>query len=198
MNERFFYPLTRPPVQPRAILCVDRDGALIEERHYLADPAGVAFTAGAVEALRQARAARVFVALVSNQAGLAKGKFGPDALEAVHQAVAAGSQGALDCAIYCPYHASGSVAEFAQDSDWRKPEIGMYRCLQAYYSLPDVPRFMIGDKQSDLDFGVGIGGTSYLVRTGYGHKTEATQPAERVFDTLADAVAHIVARLEDA
>ena len=45
------------PVPPRAVF-LDRDGTIIEDRHYLADPAGVALLPGAGEALDQGDAGR--------------------------------------------------------------------------------------------------------------------------------------------
>ncbi len=177
----------------RFVLCVDRDGALIEEKHYLSDPAQVKFTPDAVPALRRAKAAGAFIAIISNQAGLAKGKFGMADLEAVTRTVLEACGDAIDCAINSPFHPEGTVAEFAISCDSRKPGIGMYRYLQKRYALPDVPRFMIGDKLSDLDFGSGIGGTSYLVATGYGHRDGAARGKGPEFATLADAVDEIIA-----
>ena len=67
-------------VKPRAsrteydvALFIDRDGVVIEERHYLRNPDEVIFVPGSLEALRTVLSLNFFVAVISNQAGLAKG-----------------------------------------------------------------------------------------------------------------------------
>jgi D-glycero-D-manno-heptose 1,7-bisphosphate phosphatase len=60
---------------PRRAVFLDRDGTLILERDYLADPAGVAFVPGAVEALRRLRDAGFVLVVVTNQSGIARGLY---------------------------------------------------------------------------------------------------------------------------
>jgi len=57
------------------IVFLDRDGTLIEEVGYLRDPSAVRILPGAAEALRLLSREGFLLAVVSNQAGLAKGKF---------------------------------------------------------------------------------------------------------------------------
>ena len=65
----------------RAVL-LDRDGTLIEDRHYLADPAGVVLLPGVGPALaRLARDGRRLF-MVSNQSGVGRGYFDEEAVRA--------------------------------------------------------------------------------------------------------------------
>jgi D-glycero-D-manno-heptose 1,7-bisphosphate phosphatase len=66
----------------RAVL-FDRDGVLMEEVHYCADPARVKAYAGAGEALRRIRAAGFRTFIVTNQSGIGRGLI----TEAQYQAV---------------------------------------------------------------------------------------------------------------
>lgn len=59
---------------PRAVF-LDRDGTLIENRHYLASPEGVALLPGVREALGRTRAAGATLFLFTNQSGIGRGYF---------------------------------------------------------------------------------------------------------------------------
>ena len=74
--------LSRKPVQA---VFLDRDGTLIENRHYLKSPEGVALLPGAREALRIARAAGTKLFLFTNQSGVGRGYFTLADVEAVNR-----------------------------------------------------------------------------------------------------------------
>lgn len=54
-------------------LFLDRDGTLIYDKHYLADPAGVELIPGVTAALRRARSLGYQLFLFTNQSGVARG-----------------------------------------------------------------------------------------------------------------------------
>jgi D-glycero-D-manno-heptose 1,7-bisphosphate phosphatase len=54
-------------------LFLDRDGTLIVDKVYLADPAGVELIAGSSEALRRARSLGFKLFLFTNQSGIGRG-----------------------------------------------------------------------------------------------------------------------------
>ena len=62
---------SRPATRPFILL--DRDGTLIEERHYLSDPGGVALLPGVVDGLRALRAEGFALVVATNQAGVGRG-----------------------------------------------------------------------------------------------------------------------------
>jgi HAD superfamily hydrolase (TIGR01662 family) len=62
---------------------VDRDGTLIVERSYLADPAGVVLVPGAAHALTELQSAGFALVLVTNQSGIALGLYTLDDYHAV-------------------------------------------------------------------------------------------------------------------
>lgn len=69
---------------PQAIF-LDRDGTLIENRHFLRSPEGVALLPGVREALARARDAGAKLFLFTNQSGVGRGYFTLADVEAVNQ-----------------------------------------------------------------------------------------------------------------
>ena len=89
----------------RPAVFLDRDGTLIEDVPYLADPAGIRLLPGAAEALVRLRRAGFARVLVTNQSGIGRGFFTEDRLRAVHAELEgrlAARGAALDGIYYCP------------------------------------------------------------------------------------------------
>ena len=63
-------------------LFLDRDGTLILDKHYLADPAGVELIPGVAAALSRARSLGYRVFILTNQSGIGRGLY---TLDAVHR-----------------------------------------------------------------------------------------------------------------
>ncbi len=156
------------------IVFLDRDGTIIEEAGYLSDPAGVREIAGAADALLRLVGGGYRIAVVSNQAGLAKGKFGREEMEAVHRAFVAHfrERGVVfDGVEYCPHHPEGVVPEYRAACDCRKPAVGLAEKILARLSVPaSCTRWMVGDKMTDILMGQRLGAATILVATGYGEQ----------------------------
>ena len=67
---------------------LDRDGTLIHDPGYLADPAGVRLLPGAADAVRRLNEAGWLAVVVTNQSGIARGLLTEDQYHAVARAVA--------------------------------------------------------------------------------------------------------------
>lgn len=162
--------MTQTPV--RGIVFLDRDGTLIEDVGYLSDPARLAPFPGVFDALRSLMDAGFLLAVVTNQAGLAKGKFVMADYEAVTRAfvetfTAAGVY--FDAIEFCPHHPEGSVDPYKGACLCRKPGTAMAERILARLAVPPgTPRYMAGDKGLDVALGKRIGAVSILVGTGYG------------------------------
>ena len=168
----------------RRFVLLDRDGTLIAERHYLADPAGVELLPGAAAGLRRLGDMDLGLAVVTNQSGIGRGYFDAACLERVHQSLQCllEAEGvALDGIYFCP-HVPGAGCRC------RKPAPGLVE--QAARELDFAPQssFVLGDKVCDIELGNRLGATTFLVRTGYGAQVEAEGTAEPSFivdDVLA-------------
>ena len=152
-------------------LFLDRDGTLIHDKHYLADPAGVELLPGVGEALHSCveRGMRLFV--VSNQSGVGRGFFSEDAVQSCNARLAEllVPHGVSFAAVYfCP-HAPEAAC------DCRKPGIGMWLRARAEFDLDPATCGMIGDKPEDMAFGAEAGlALRVLTLTGKGRKTAET------------------------
>ncbi len=154
----------------RAFIVLDRDGTVIEERHYLSDPAGLAILPGVPAALRAFHALGFGLVLLTNQSGLARGLFDVKTLDAIHgrlQDELAESGVFLDGIYHCPH-----LPE--EGCSCRKPALGMIRQAQEELGLDPCASYMIGDKACDIGVGLGAGLRTVLVRSGYGSKEEKT------------------------
>src|SRR6202034_2557448 len=110
--------VTRPGI------LLDRDGTIIVDHGYVGSVDRVDFIDGAPEAIARFNRAGIPVAVVTNQAGVARGYFGLDDVAAVHRYIAArlAEHGAhVDLFLYCPYHPDGVIDGFARTSEDRKP-----------------------------------------------------------------------------
>ena len=140
----------------------DRDGTLMEEVHYCADPAKVRVYPGAGDALRRLRQAGIRTFIVTNQSGIGRGLF----TEAEYRAVEAEfmrqlGDGAIDASYFCP-DAPGVP------STRRKPEPGMVLEAAADFDLDLARSYFIGDKIADIECGRRAGTRTIRVLTGYG------------------------------
>ena len=170
----------------RPAVFIDRDGTLIQERRYLADPEGVELIPGTIQALEEFGRIGLPVVVVTNQSGIAQGLY---SLENYHE-VAKRLHEVLETAgvapagvEYCPHH-----PDFSGPCDCRKPQAGMYERAGQRLGLDLAKSFYVGDKPSDVGVVAEVGGTGVLVRTGYGRDHEDTlDPAVHVVDDLLAA-----------
>ena len=158
----------------RPAVFLDRDGTVIADADYMADPDRVELIPGAAGAIRRLRAAGLAVVVVTNQSGIARGLYG----EADYRAVAArvdailrSAEAPLDATYYCPHH-----PEHGGSCDCRKPATGLYLRASREHELDPTASYYVGDKLSDLLPARALGGVGILVRTGYGAASEATLP----------------------
>jgi D-glycero-D-manno-heptose 1,7-bisphosphate phosphatase len=132
---------------------LDRDGVLIEDTGYPDDPGKIVLLPGVGEALRRLRETGWRLVVVSNQAGVARGKFTLERLENIHDHLerlleAEGVE--LDALYYCPHHPEGTREPFNVPCGHRKPEPGMLRAAAQELGLHLPACWMVGDKESDV------------------------------------------------
>lgn len=178
---------------------LDRDGTLIEERHYLSDPEQVALLPGAAAAIRRLRHQGFRMVLVTNQSGVARGYFDEDVVERVHLRLAEllAARGArLDHVVHCPHH-----PDHGPPCHCRKPAPGMAEAAREALDLDLGASWVIGDKLCDVELARNVGAKPILVRTGHGRE-ELRKHSEglkgvSVAEDLAEAVGIILAGSEE-
>jgi D-glycero-D-manno-heptose 1,7-bisphosphate phosphatase len=175
----------------RPAVFLDRDGTVITEADYLADPAGVELVPGADVAIRKLNRAGLPVVLVTNQSGIARGLYDEADYEAVNarlQEVLKAHGATVDRTYHCPHH-----PDFSGPCDCRKPGTGMHQRAASDLGLDLAASFFVGDKPADVVPARTLSGTGILVRTGYGREWEDRVPLDiRVVDDVLEAVAWIL------
>lgn len=175
---------------------LDRDNTLIANDGDLGDPRLVHVHDDVPAGLRALREAGYRLVVVTNQAGVARGRFTEAEVDAVHQRIAqlvdesAEKKGLIDRFYYCPYHPEGSVREYCRDHPWRKPHPGMILQAARDMGLDLAGSWMIGDQARDISAGQAAGCRTVLIaRNGEGDA--ALKPTATV-RTFADAVQTIL------
>lgn len=162
----------------------DRDGVLNHDKGYVHRPEDVEWTTGAAQAVRLANAAGLWVVVVTNQSGVARGFYGEAEVQALHvwMAEQLAAQGArIDRFYHCPYHEEAVVEAYrAADHPDRKPNPGML--LRAIDELAIDPRrsFLIGDQPSDLTAAERAGVAGHLYAGG-----DLAEVAARAIEALS-------------
>jgi D-glycero-D-manno-heptose 1,7-bisphosphate phosphatase len=146
-----------------ANILLDRDGTIIYDRHYLADPEGVCLLPGAVKGLQTLSQAGCRLFLVTNQSGVGRGFFSIQNFYRVQAALYAQLQAyniTIQDHAVC-FHAPEDACTC------RKPSPGLWSNLQARHQLLAGQTLMIGDKETDIAFArnAGLFG-SILISTG--------------------------------
>ncbi len=159
-----------PGERLRPAVFLDRDGTLIREREYLADPDGVELVPGAADALRRLRAAGFVLVVVTNQSGIGRGYYTEDDYRAVAERIESvlRAEGAsVDGTYYSPYHPDDPAAR-----DRRKPATGMFLEAIRDHGIDPARSYFVGDRMKDVVPARALGGRGILVRTGYGRGEE--------------------------
>ena len=156
----------------RPCLFLDRDGVVVEERHYLHKPDDVALIDGAAEIIGTANRAGIAVVLVTNQSGIARGYFSWADFAATQERILGdlAADGAFVDAVYaCPHHDVGNPPYDNPDHPARKPNPGMLtRAREALY-LDLSSSWIVGDHATDIGaaYNAGLQGAVH-VATGHG------------------------------
>ena len=151
----------RPPGRPGVLL--DRDGTIIVDHGYVGSVDRVEFIEGSPEAIAMLNRASIPVAVLTNQAGVARGYYGIDDVSSVHHYIAEqlARHGAhIDCYLFCPYHPDGVVEAFARTSEDRKPRPGMAKAAAAALSLDLTASWVVGDRPEDLGLAEAVGASA--------------------------------------
>ena len=172
----------------RPAVFLDRDGTLIEEVNFLScleDLRLFPFSADAVKLLKDNG---FLLIVVTNQSGIARGKYAEADMHTIHEQIQTELSGAIDRFYFCPHMPNAACV-------CRKPRLGMIDSALADFEIDMENSWMIGDKKLDVETGKNANLRTALVLTGYGsrHKTTLTVKPDLVSDNLADAAASIVA-----
>ena len=182
-------------MEPRPAVFLDRDGTLIEERHYPTEPDDIVPVRGVGEALARLATAGYLRIILTNQSAVARGLISEEELAALHRDLAdklAVVGGGFDALYYCPHHPEGIAMGYAVACRCRKPDTGLLDLARARHAIDLSRSAFIGDSVRDLFPSVEGVGARILVRTG--HKITDRGPADHVAPTVVEAIDWLLTR----
>jgi histidinol-phosphate phosphatase family protein len=149
------------PKYPGVLL--DRDGTIIVDHGYVGSVDRVEFIHGSADAIARFNQAGIPVAVLTNQAGVARGFYGIDDVTKVHRHIAdqLADYGAhVDLFLFCPYHPAGVVEAFARTSEDRKPRPGMAKAAATALNLDLTASWVVGDRPEDVGLAEAVGASA--------------------------------------
>jgi histidinol-phosphate phosphatase family protein len=157
------------------VLFLDRDGTINIDLgpQYISDPLQARLIPGAGKAIVRAAGHGFKIAVITNQAGVAKGHTPKEALPGIHKRIegliaeeAGVSQFQFDDVRVCTHHPDEKCA-------CRKPGVQLLEESIKELNADPGRSFFVGDKMSDLVCASRGGVRPILVLTGHGFETEA-------------------------
>jgi D,D-heptose 1,7-bisphosphate phosphatase len=148
---------------------LDKDGTLVDDLPYNAEPRRMTLCSGAGAGLRLLARLDYRLFVVTNQAGIAFGRFDESAMEALDdrlQDLLQREQLTLGGFYYCPHHPDGSVAAYACDCHCRKPMPGLLLQAARDHGIDLRSSWMIGDILHDVEAGNRAGCRTVLIDNG--------------------------------
>jgi len=156
-------------IKPSPALFLDRDGVLIEDKHYLKSSSDVKLISGVKDFIDKVYQKGWPIVVITNQSGIARGYFNWDDYERVTDKLMElldPSSSLSLSAIYANGHGPN-----APNNSWRKPNPGMLQAAAKDLHLDLKSSFLIGDRLSDLEAGANAGLRRFAhVFTGHGEK----------------------------
>lgn len=145
----------------RGAIFLDRDGTIIEDPGYLGDPALVRLMPHAAEGLAALVAGGWRLVVVSNQSGIARGKYGPEGWTATMrrmEELLAPAGVRFVAAYMCPHH-----PDVTGPCDCRKPGLKLFRDAAAEHDIALGDSWFIGDRWRDVAPAVELGGRGIMI-----------------------------------
>jgi len=181
--------------EPLRTVFLDRDGVInrkMPEGEYVSSWERFALLPGVQAAIARLNEVGLRVIVVTNQRGVALGKYTVADVEAVHSNLqnALAAEGAhVDGFYFCPHD--------KRACDCRKPLPGLFH--QARKDFPEITAessVIVGDSLSDVEFGKGLGMRTVFVEGDAGSRKpgweKAGELAETCFPDLPKAVDHLL------
>lgn len=152
--------------QPAVFL--DRDDTICRCTNHapgndLGDPALVELLPGALEACQALTKAGFALVAITNQGGVARGRYGTEQVDLTCERVNELLGEPLHAAYYCPYHPKGIVEPWIREHPWRKPQPGMLLAAAEDLGLDLARSWTVGDKPRDCQAGLDAGTRAILV-----------------------------------
>ena len=171
---------------------LDRDGTIVEDPGFLHEPGKVKLLPGTADAIRRLNDGGFLVVTVSNQSGIARGRYSVADYAAVQRRLAElleGHGAHLDGSYFCPHHPT-----LTGPCECRKPGAKLFRDARNALAIDFARSWWVGDRLSDVQPALALGGHGILVASGDGnlHQGQARALGVMVVADLPKAVDEIL------
>lgn len=164
---------------------LDKDGTILADVPYNVDKRRMRFAPGAMAGLARLSKLGLPLIVISNQPGIALGKFSPDAMLDVRQQLGlmfeqAGAK--LSGFYYCPHHPKGLRPAYTMQCECRKPAPGLLYVAAQRHNIDLFSSWFVGDILDDVEAGRRAGCRTLLLDNG--NETEWRRNEWRVPDRM--------------
>ena len=131
---------------------LDRDGTINYDYKYVHKFTNFKFRKNVIKGLKYLYNKKYLIFIVTNQAGIAKGKFKVSDLRILHKKLInyLKKKNIIISKIeYCPYHPKGIIKKYKKRTNYRKPGNMMIKKILKKWNIDIKKSFMLGDKLSD-------------------------------------------------
>lgn len=160
-----------------AVIALDRDGVInVDSPNYIKSAEEWQPIPGSIEAIKVLCDKGYKIYIATNQAGLARGLFGQDDLDAMHDKLIGLVQqagGSIAGIMYCPHHPDDKC-------QCRKPKPGLLEQIERHANESMKGQVFVGDSTKDIEAAQRIGARPVLVLTGNGRKSLSALQAKGV------------------
>ncbi|MBC8550464.1 MAG: HAD family hydrolase [Candidatus Brocadiales bacterium] len=174
---------------------LDRDGTINYEKNYVHKIEDFELIPGTLEALRLLTDCNIKIYIITNQAGIARGHFTEEQFHELTRYMLScfeKNECKIEEVLYCPHHPDGIIPEYSQKCLCRKPGTKLIEEVMAEKKFRAKEIALIGDKDSDIEAGLRLGLTTYLVLTGYGREHQNDTQADYIMPDMLSAVKHLL------
>ena len=134
-------------------LFLDRDGTINIDSGYTHKIKDFKLMENTIRILRRVSKKKHYIFIVTNQAGIAKGKFNIEDFYKLHDQIKEKfirNKIYINDVKFSPFHPKGIVKKFKKKSGYRKPGNLMIESLKKRWSIKQSKSYMVGDKTSDF------------------------------------------------
>lgn len=176
---------------------LDRDGTLNIDFDYVHLREEWVWCDGALDALRWMKENQYKIIVITNQSGIARGRFTQEQVDDLHQWVDQQLEEldlSIDAWYVAPYHPDFHDGLDPDLLKYRKPNTGLFEKAKKEFDIDFNQSFMAGDKVSDLKPAVKLGIKSFFIRSRhepFQDKKWIVRHKINTFNSLWDAIQSI-------
>tara|TARA_B100000965_G_scaffold406804_1_gene448844 strand:- start:12375 stop:12980 length:606 start_codon:yes stop_codon:yes gene_type:complete len=162
-------PIRKRKDKKKPCLFLDRDGVIIEDKHYLSCPSEVNLITGSSETISKFKDKGWLIVIITNQSGIDRKILSwSDYHKVTKKMINLLGKKSLPNAIYANSDLPGSETNV---NSWRKPSPQMILIAESDYQIDLSKSILVGDRLSDIECAYNAGlKIAYHVLTGHGNK----------------------------